>query len=156
MRVLEKVTKFSAYVSAIIVAFFFLSICLNILLRQVGRSVFGLGEMQGFLMPWLCFLAMPAGIRLGKQIEVDVVLRRLSLNIQRASRIINAAIAATLFMIIAIFSINIVMVSYNIHWTTVELLWPIWCWQLCLPIGFFLCSLESIGLIPRIKKGEIK
>jgi len=143
MRVLEKITDFCVYISAMCLVFMLIFITLNIFLRQVGHSVFGLGEINGYLMPWLCFLSIPAGLRAGRQIEIDVLFRRLHPNIQRKLQVINAFITTFLFTLIFIWSIN-------------ELRMLIWPWQICLPLGMLLYALEEIGFLLRIKKGEIK
>jgi len=156
MRVLEKITDFCVYISAMCLVFMLIFITLNIFLRQVGHSVFGLGEINGYLMPWLCFLSIPAGLRAGRQIEIDVLFRRLHPNIQRKLQVINAFITTFLFTLIFIWSINMVISSYKISWVTCELRMLIWPWQICLPLGMLLYALEEVGFLLRIKEGEIK
>jgi hypothetical protein len=59
-------------------------------------------------------------------------------------------------MFVAILSINMVIASYKTHWVTCELMTPVWLWQLSLPLGTILYSLESIDLLRRIKKGDVQ
>lgn len=156
MRVVEKITDFCVYISGMCMVFMLIFITINIFLRQIGHSVFGLGEINGYLMPWLCFLSIPAGLRAGREIEIDVLFRRLHSNVQRKLQVMTTLITIFLFVLIFIWSTNMVMSSYKISWVTVELGLPIWPWQICLPLGMLLYALEEVGFLLRIKKGESK
>jgi TRAP-type C4-dicarboxylate transport system permease small subunit len=156
VKFLEKVTNVFTYIAGFCLAFMFIAITLNIFLRLLGKSVFGLDEINEYLMPWVCFLSIPVGVRLGREIDIDIVTKRLPARSQRALRLVNAAIAAALFIFLAVLSANMVIANYKTHWVTCQLMMPIWVWQLCLPLGSFLYGLESIDLIGRIRRGESK
>jgi TRAP-type C4-dicarboxylate transport system permease small subunit len=154
VKFLEKTTNVFTYIAAFCLAFMFIGITLNIFLRLFGKSIFGLDEINEYLMPWLCFLSIPVGVRVDRQIGIDIVTKRLPARSQRALKLVNTAIAAALFIFLAVLSVNMVIATYKTHWITCELMMPIWVWQLCLPLGTFLYGLESIDLIRRIKIGE--
>jgi TRAP-type C4-dicarboxylate transport system permease small subunit len=93
---------------------------------------------------------------LNREIDIDIVTKRLPARSQRALRLVNTAIAAALFIFLGVLSVNMVIANYKTHWVTCQLMMPIWVLQLCLPLGSFLYGLESIDLIRRIIRGESK
>jgi len=156
VKFLEKVTNVFAYIAGFCLAFMAITTTLNIFLRLLGKSVFGLDEINEYLMPWVCFLSIPIGVRVNRQIDIDIVTKRLPAGAQRALKLVNTAIVAALFIFLAVLSVNMVIANYKTHWVTCQLMTPIWVWQLCLPLGTFLYGLESIDLMRRIRKGETK
>jgi len=151
-KIIEKTTDISVFIAGFCMFFVFVSVALNIFLRSSGHSIFGMVEITEFLMPWLCFLSIPAGLRAGREIEIDLLFQKFSSKTQNIVQMFTTIISVVLFVFIGVWSINMVIASYNFHWTTVELKMLIWPWQVCLPFGIFLYALEKAMFLIRTKR----
>jgi TRAP-type C4-dicarboxylate transport system permease small subunit len=153
-KVLIKVTNIITYIASLIVAFIFVSVTLNIFFRSAGHSFYGLEELNGYLMPWICFLSIPIAVREHREIAIDLVYERFPQSIKSILDYFNSIISISLYIFITYWSIKLIMSSYQFSWRTVELAYPIWVLQLCLIIGFVLYALEKFFYMLYSKEQE--
>jgi len=152
MRVIEKITDFFINVMAIVILFMFMSLMYNVLGRPTGNAILGVDEMCEYMLPALCFLSLPAAIRQGTSISVDLITMKMPALTRKWVDIFGYAVVFVFTVMVTYLSIFMVADSFQSKQTTILLGFVVWPWQLFVVIGMFFAALESLGRIVTLSK----
>lgn len=125
---------------AVLAALCMVAIALLTLAQIMGR-LFGVlivdaGELAGFAMAGSIFFALAHTLRTGGHIRVNLLLTRLPPGIRRIFEIWSLGLATTLSGMFAVFSVRMVIESYEFHDVSTGMIpVPLWIPQLSMAAG---------------------
>jgi len=152
MHVIEKITDFFINVMAIVILFMFMSLMYNVIGRPTGNAILGVDEMCEYMLPALCFLSLPAAIRQGTSISVDLITTRMPPLMKKWVDIFGYVIVFIFAVMIAYLSFFMVADAFQSKQTTILLGFVVWQWQSVVVVGMVFTALESLGRIIKESK----
>lgn len=134
----------AALVAAALLLGIFLIVQYEVVLRFVFNSPTSWShEVSTFAICWVGFLAAGYVLRLGRHLEVDIVISRLSIRGRRVLGTITDAIAGAFCIYAVYLGVNFVQIAHMMQATSAsEIDTPLWIPYLAIPIGFGIFALE--------------
>lgn len=138
-----------ASVSAFLLFFIFIVIQYEVVMRFVFNAPTDwTNEVSTFAISWVGFLGAGYVLRLGRQLEIDVITMRLSPKAHRILGTITDTIGAIFSAYIAYLGYEFVRVAWLMNATSAsELDTALWIPYLTIPIGFGVLALEFIARV---------
>lgn len=148
-RVVRLISVCLASISASLLLFLFIIIQYEVVMRfAFNAPTDWTNEVSTFAISWVGFLGAGYVLRLGRQLEIDVITMRLS---EKACRIVGTttdAVGAMFSAYIAYLGYEFTRVAWLMSATSAsELDTPLWIPYLTIPIGFGVLSLEFVARI---------
>lgn len=152
-RVLALVTNVAGALSAAMMVVMVAAVLFQIVSRMLGFRSFDAGELAGFLLAIMSFLALAYTFRAGGHIRVNVALSRLSGGSRRAMEIACLTVAAAIVLVLAWSSYSMARDSYEFGSVSTGMLAvPLWIPQVGMVVGAVLLLLVLVeGLVDTIQ-----
>ncbi len=148
--ILDRLVRVISLAAAVLAAAILLMIFVIVQYEVVMRYVFNAptswtNEVSMFAIAWVGFLGAGYILRIGRQLEIDVVTMRISPRARRWLGTATDLLGAVFCAIIAKLSYDFVVISEMIQATSAsELDTPLWIPYLALPIGFTILGMELV------------
>lgn len=148
-KVIFTVSAGAAIVSASILLFVFVIIQFEVVMRFVFDSPTSwTHEVSTLAISWVGFLGAGYVLRLGRQLEIDIVTMRISDGARRLLGTLTDVIGGVFSVFIAYLGFDFVRIAFIMRATSAsELDTPLWIPYLTIPIGFGVLSLEFFSRI---------
>lgn len=149
-RAILAVSASAAFVSASLLLFVFLIIQYEVVMRFVFNApTYWTNEVSTFAISWVGFLGAGYVLRLGRQLEIDVLTMRLS---TRARRLLGTAtdlVGGVFCAYTAYLGYEFARIAWVMNASSAsELDTALWIPYLTIPIGFGVLALEFVARIP--------
>jgi TRAP-type C4-dicarboxylate transport system permease small subunit len=129
----------------IILAFVIFYIFLDIMARVLHFPPIGdVVELTGYLNVWLTFLGVGFVLHEGKHISVDFVTSLVSPNIKRILKRVSDVISILFCAVMTYCGVRLVQHSYVVGQRLLSWDFPVWIFQIVIPLGFLMLMLESL------------
>ncbi|MPY82350.1 MAG: TRAP transporter small permease subunit [Actinophytocola sp.] len=152
LRLIERISTWSGYLSAVLVLASMLIISYAAVLRYlVGASTIWQTELVTYLLMFAAFCGGAYGLQHGDQVKIDLVVTRLGPRTQRVVRLVAAILGCCFVAALAV-------MAFDMWWETtregmtsgtawdVPLTYP----HLILPVGMTLLTLQYLVVIAAI------
>lgn len=148
-RIVGWVSAAAAIVAAALLLGIFLIVQYEVVLRFVFDSPTSWShEVSTFAICWVGFLAAGYVLRLGRQLEVDILTSRISVSGRRILGTMTDTIAAVFCTYACYLGVNFVQIAHMMQATSAsEIDTPLWIPYLAIPIGFGIFALEFLTRI---------
>lgn len=147
-RLTEISSKFSAFILLAVVS----SVLYQIIARLSHIPTRGIVELGDYLLVWICYFALPYGLRDGRHIRVDILYGRMPKKIQDIFLIIGNVICIIFSLIITWEGIKLIRMFYEIGERSLSLNIPMYIVYIGMPLGMFLFAIEAIREIVIVGK----
>lgn len=155
-RVLNSFYNLLMVFSAVSMVLAFASILVGVGAREFNWNIQGLDAYAGYSIAAALFLAMPATLRHGDHIRVNLILQRLSPRIQRVLEVWCLGVSLVLASLLAWFAMRLVWVSNQMHDVSPSAdATPLWIPQLSMALGCIGLSLAFLHALVAHLLGQV-
>jgi len=136
-----------AYLSAVLIAFAFLSVCAEVIARYVlNASIFWVMETAEYIMMFVTFVAAAWLLKNEGHVSVDIVLNLLNARRRAALTAITSIVGAVICLIIMWYSAGSTWYHFQVGTSMAEKTMDIVVWPLMviLPVSFFALSIQFL------------
>lgn len=143
-RVVHAVSAVAAAVAAALLLTIFVAVQYEVVMRFVfNRPTFWVNEASTYAISWVGFLGAGYLLRIGRQLEVDIVTMRLSEGARRALGTATDLIGGVFCAYTSYLGVEFSRIAYVMRASSAsELDVPLWIPYLAIPIGFAILSAE--------------
>jgi C4-dicarboxylate transporter, DctQ subunit len=154
MNAIRKASSAAHAIGAIFLAFTFLSVVINVILRLFGTSLGSwVEEMSGYAVVWATYLGMSFTFSEGRHVTVDLLTERLPPKANAVVRIISDLLCIVFSVIIVWYSVYMVQIAFMSQRVTQLSGFPTYILIIVLPIGMALFTLQVIADAIEIVRG---
>lgn len=145
-RLVHAISLAAALIAAAILLFVFVIVQYEVVMRYVFNApTYWTNEISTYAIAWVGFLGAGYILRIGQQLEIDIVTIRIGSGARRWLGTTTDLLAAVFCGLIAKLSYDFVEVSkLMLASSASELDVPLWIPYLTLPIGFAILTLELL------------
>lgn len=145
-RLVHAISLAAAMIAAAILLMLFVIVQYEVVMRYVFNApTYWTNEVSAFAIAWVGFLGAGYVLRIGRQLEIDIVTMRISPKARRWLGTATDLLAAAFCGLIANLSYDFVAISLMMQASSAsELDVPLWIPYLALPIGFGILTLELL------------
>ena len=114
----------------------------------IGRFAFGMPtyvatEFSGYLCVIITFFGLSQVSRIGRQIEVSIVIDRLSATLQRRLRLATTTLSLVFLVYFTIETADIALLDFRLGATSLTFVHtPIWLISGCIPLGLGVLAIQ--------------
>lgn len=143
-RLIHGISLTAALIAATILLTIFVIVQYEVVMRYVFNApTYWTNEVSSFAIAWVGFLGAGYVLRIGRQLEIDIVTSRLRTSARRWLGTATDLVAGVFCGLITVLSYNFVSISHMIQASSAsELDTPLWIPYLAVPIGFGILTLE--------------
>ena len=139
---LNKVTEFvTMFFLVMMVVLIFVQIVSRVL---IGSSFSWTEEVARYLMIWVAFLGAGFAFQYGAHMSIEVLFKKINLNMQNIFQIISAILCTLFFLLLIVKGIELIKGSINVYSPALKL--PMTIVYAAIPIGAFLQILNVIDI----------
>lgn len=147
---LNKATEF-------VTMFFLIMMVVLIFVQIVSRVIIGSSfswteEVARYLMIWVAFLGAGFAFQYGTHMSIEVLFKKLNLNMQNIFQIISALLCTLFFLLLIVKGIELIKGSINVYSPALKL--PMVIVYAAIPIGAFLQILNVIDITWKFVKNN--
>lgn len=145
-RLIHRISLLAALVAAVILLTIFVAVQYEVVMRYVFNApTYWTNEVSSLAIAWVGFLGAGYVLRIGRQLEIDIVTMRISQDARRWLGTATDLLAGGFCALITVLSYDFVRISHLINASSAtELDVPLWIPYLALPIGFGILTLELL------------
>ena len=149
--------KINEYLEEIILVILLVCMTLILGLQVVSRYVFQNSlswseELVRYMLVWSAFIGVPYCIKKNTSISVNQFKKSMSIKTQDALSYLEKFLMLILFLVMGIFSIDIVVSSFVSGQSSPAMGIPYWIIQLSVPIGSILSIIRIIQNLVELRK----
>lgn len=149
--------KFEETVLCVLLVIMTVVLGIQIIARYVfGNSLAWSEELVRYLFVWSAFLGVPYCIRRGTSIKVDQFREFLPISVQKSLAYIDKIIIFVLFLIITMFSFDVIRSTYISGQTSAAMGIPMWIVQSSVFVGSVLSMIRIFQNFLDLVKGKEK
>lgn len=148
-RVVLAVSASAAFVSASLLLFVFIIIQYEVVMRFIfDAPTYWTNEVSTFAISWVGFLGAGYVLRLGRQLEIDVITMRLSTRARQVLGTVTDIVGAAFCGFTAYLGYEFTRIAWLMNASSAsELDTALWIPYLTIPVGFGVLALEFIARI---------
>ncbi len=145
-RLVRAISLAAAVLAAAILLMIFVIVQYEVVMRYIFNApTYWTNEVSMFAIAWVGFLGAGYILRIGRQLEIDIVTMRIGPRARRWLGTATDLLGAASCALIAKLSVDFVGISRMMQATSAsELDTPLWIPYLALPIGFTILGLELL------------
>lgn len=146
-RIVHAISFVAACLAGAVLLAVFVAIQYEVVMRYIFNApTFWTNEVSSFAIAWVGFLGAGYVLRIGRQLEIDIVTMRISDTARRWFGTITDAIAAVFCGYVTYLGYNFVNISKLMQASSAtELDVPLWIPYMAVPIGFGILTLELLA-----------
>lgn len=149
--------KFEESILCVLLVIMTIILGIQIVARYVfGNSLAWSEELVRYLFVWSAFLGVPYCIRKGTSIKVDQFRELMPIGVRKALAYIDKVIIFALFLILAIFSFDVIRSTYISGQTSAAMGIPMWLVQSSVFVGSVLSMIRISQNFADLVKGKEK
>lgn len=140
-QVLEAIEVGGLVIAVLVVT---LAWIINVVARQLGRSIFFIEEVSQIMMVAITFIGASYGVRRARHVRMSALFEAVPLKVQKIMMIFTAVMGAVITFLMASYAWDYMMVARMRAQLTPALRIPYWLIWTFIPTGFFLMGVEFI------------
>ena len=137
------------YLLAVFMAAITIIVFVQVVFRQLGRSLPWSEELTRYLLVWVTLVGASRGIKKGSHVGVEAFMLLFPLKVRKKVNILVLLVCIFFYGIIEVFSLRIIELQFVNHQISPAMRIPIWIAYAALPVGAALMIIRYLQLLFR-------